>query len=115
MSAPSVPLFDNYADVLWGVNAPAFWGELLNSVLVAIVAVGVTVGCASTAAFVFASAARICGSIWSSLTGYPPRRALRRPVQRRGTQGRPHTPALALTLHEGPYRCSGALAAPKLP
>jgi len=51
---PDPWVFDNYADVLWGVNAPAFWGELLNSVLVAIVAVGVTVGCASTAAFVFA-------------------------------------------------------------
>ena len=37
-----------------GRERPAFWGELLNSVLVAIVAVGVTVGCASAAAFVFA-------------------------------------------------------------
>ena len=37
-----------------GRERPAFWGELFNSVLVAIVAVGVTVGCASAAAFVFA-------------------------------------------------------------
>ena len=51
---PDPWVFDNYADVLWGENAPAFWGELFNSVLVAIVAVGVTVGCASAAAFVFA-------------------------------------------------------------
>ena len=51
---PDPWVFDNYADVLWGENAPAFWGELFNSVIVAIVAVGVTVGCASAAAFVFA-------------------------------------------------------------
>ena len=46
--------FGNYAEVLWGENAPLFWGELLNSVIVAIIAVGVTVGFASAAAFVFA-------------------------------------------------------------
>ena len=51
---PDPWVFDNYADVLWGENAPAFWGELFNSVIVSIVAVGVTVGCASAAAFVFA-------------------------------------------------------------
>jgi raffinose/stachyose/melibiose transport system permease protein len=51
---PDPWVFDNYADVLWGENAATFWGELLNSILVAIVAVGVTVGCASAAAFVFA-------------------------------------------------------------
>src|SRR6476660_8434682 len=51
---PDPWVFENYADVLWGEDAPAFWGELLNSVIVAIVAVGVTVGCASAAAFVFA-------------------------------------------------------------
>jgi raffinose/stachyose/melibiose transport system permease protein len=51
---PDPWVFENYADVLWGANAPAFWGELLNSVIVAAVAVGVTVGCASAAAFVFA-------------------------------------------------------------
>jgi raffinose/stachyose/melibiose transport system permease protein len=51
---PDPWVFDNYADVLWGENAPAFWGELFNSVIVAIVAVGVTVAFASAAAFVFA-------------------------------------------------------------
>ena len=51
---PDPWVFENYADVLWGENAPEFWGELLNSLIVAIVAVGVTVGCASAAAFVFA-------------------------------------------------------------
>jgi raffinose/stachyose/melibiose transport system permease protein len=51
---PDPWVFDNYANVLWGENAPAFWGELFNSVIVAIVAVGITVGCASAAAFVFA-------------------------------------------------------------
>jgi raffinose/stachyose/melibiose transport system permease protein len=51
---PDPWVFDNYADVLWGENAPAFWGELFNSVIVAFIAVGVTVGCASGAAFVFA-------------------------------------------------------------
>ena len=51
---PNPWVFENYADVLWGEDAPAFWGELLNSVIVAIIAVGVTVGCASAAAFVFA-------------------------------------------------------------
>ena len=35
-------------------NAAVFWGEVFNSVIVAVVAVGVTVGCASAAAFVFA-------------------------------------------------------------
>src|SRR6476660_8829402 len=47
---PDPWVFENYADVLWGEDAPAFWGELLNSVIVAIIAVGVTVGCASAAA-----------------------------------------------------------------
>ena len=51
---PDPWVFDNYADVLWGKDAAAFWGELFNSIVVAIVAVGVTVGCASAAAFVFA-------------------------------------------------------------
>ncbi len=51
---PDPWVFDNYADVLWGKNAPVFWGEVFNSLIVAVVAVGVTVGCASAAAFVFA-------------------------------------------------------------
>src|SRR6187397_1294401 len=51
---PDPWVFDNYADVLWGKDAPTFWGELINSIVVAIIAVGVTVSCASAAAFVFA-------------------------------------------------------------
>ena len=51
---PDPWVFDNYADVLWGDDAPTFWGEVINSVIVAIIAVGVTVGSASAAAFVFA-------------------------------------------------------------
>jgi raffinose/stachyose/melibiose transport system permease protein len=46
--------FGNYSAVLWGEDAALFWGALFNSVVIAIVAVGVTVGCASGAAFVFA-------------------------------------------------------------
>jgi raffinose/stachyose/melibiose transport system permease protein len=51
---PDPWVFTNYTDVLWGENAAVFWREVLNSVIVATVAVGVTVGCASLAAFVFA-------------------------------------------------------------
>jgi raffinose/stachyose/melibiose transport system permease protein len=46
--------FGNYSAVLWGADASLFWGALFNSVVIATVAVGVTVGCASGAAFVFA-------------------------------------------------------------
>ena len=51
---PDPWVFTNYTDVLVGKNAAVFWREALNSVIVATVAVGVTVGCASLAAFVFA-------------------------------------------------------------
>jgi raffinose/stachyose/melibiose transport system permease protein len=51
---PDPWVFTNYTDVLVGDNAATFWGELLNSVIVAVVAVGVTVGFACLAAFVFA-------------------------------------------------------------
>jgi raffinose/stachyose/melibiose transport system permease protein len=51
---PDPWVFTNYTDVLFGVNALVFWRELLNSLIVAVVAVVVTVGCASAAAFVFA-------------------------------------------------------------
>ena len=51
---PDPWVFTNYTDVLFGANAPVFWREVLNSVIVAVVAVGVTVGCASLAAFAFA-------------------------------------------------------------
>jgi raffinose/stachyose/melibiose transport system permease protein len=45
---------DHYTNVLFGEHAGAFWQELINSVLVAVVAVGLTVGLASLAAFTFA-------------------------------------------------------------
>src|SRR6478752_10295776 len=51
---PDPWVFSNYTDVLIGENAPTFWGQLWNSVVVAAIAVGLTVGCASAAAFVFA-------------------------------------------------------------
>jgi raffinose/stachyose/melibiose transport system permease protein len=51
---PDPWVFTNYTDVLVGVNAPVFWREALNSLIVAVVAVSVTVGCASLAAAVFA-------------------------------------------------------------
>jgi len=51
---PDPWVFDNYAQVLWGDFAPTFWREFLNSVIVAVVSVGVTVVFASLAAFVFA-------------------------------------------------------------
>ena len=51
---PDPWVLTNYTDVLFGKNALVFWRELLNSLIVAAVAVGVTVGCASAAAFTFA-------------------------------------------------------------
>jgi raffinose/stachyose/melibiose transport system permease protein len=44
----------NYTDVLVGENAPTFWGQLWNSIVIAAIAVGLTVFCASLAAFGFA-------------------------------------------------------------
>jgi raffinose/stachyose/melibiose transport system permease protein len=49
---PWVP--DNFADVLWGADAGAFWKEVANSLLIGVVAVFVTVFFASLAAFTFA-------------------------------------------------------------
>jgi raffinose/stachyose/melibiose transport system permease protein len=49
---PWVP--ENYIDVLVGKNAAVFWRQALNSVIVAVVSVFLTVTCASLAAFVFA-------------------------------------------------------------
>jgi raffinose/stachyose/melibiose transport system permease protein len=49
---PWVP--DNYADVLWGADSGAFWNNVMNSLLVAVVAVGATVIVGSLAAFTFA-------------------------------------------------------------
>jgi raffinose/stachyose/melibiose transport system permease protein len=54
---PDPWVFENYADVVFGENAAAFWQEALNSLIIAVVAVSVTVGFASLAAFVFARVA----------------------------------------------------------
>ena len=51
---PTDWVFSNYADVLFGEYAPTFWRQALNSVIVAAVAVVLTVSLASGAAFVFA-------------------------------------------------------------
>lgn len=51
---PDPWVFSNYTDVLFGANAAVFWGELLNSLIIATVAVALTVGLASLAAFTFA-------------------------------------------------------------
>lgn len=54
VSLPSPWVLSNYTDVLFGQNAGPFWRELLNSVIIATVAVTLTVLLASLAAFVFA-------------------------------------------------------------
>jgi raffinose/stachyose/melibiose transport system permease protein len=51
---PNPWILENYADVIFGANAAVFWREAANSLIVATVAVGLTVGLASLAAFVFA-------------------------------------------------------------
>jgi raffinose/stachyose/melibiose transport system permease protein len=51
---PSPWVVSNYTDVLFGDSASLFWREAANSLIVAVVAVGLTVGLASLAAFVFA-------------------------------------------------------------
>ena len=51
---PSPWVFTNYTDVIFGANSRAFWQEAANSLIIAAVAVTVTVGLASLAAFVFA-------------------------------------------------------------
>ena len=51
---PDPWVFENYQDVLVGKFAPTFWGELLNSVVIAAIAVTLTVLFASLAAFAFA-------------------------------------------------------------
>jgi raffinose/stachyose/melibiose transport system permease protein len=51
---PDPWVFTNYTDVLFGKNAGTFWLELWNSVVIAAIAVGLTVFCASLTAFVFA-------------------------------------------------------------
>ncbi len=54
VSLPSPWIWSNYTDVLFGQNAGLFWRELLNSLIIAAVAVTFTVVLASLAAFVFA-------------------------------------------------------------
>ncbi len=51
---PDPWVFTNYTSVLFGDDAGTFWREAANSLVVAVVAVGVTVTFASLAAFVFA-------------------------------------------------------------
>jgi raffinose/stachyose/melibiose transport system permease protein len=51
---PSPWVFSNYTNVIFGANSGAFWQELQNSLVVAVVAVGLTVGLSSMAAFTFA-------------------------------------------------------------
>jgi raffinose/stachyose/melibiose transport system permease protein len=54
VSLPDPWVFSNYTDVLFGANAAVFWGELLNSLIIATIAVLLTVTLASLAAFTFA-------------------------------------------------------------
>jgi raffinose/stachyose/melibiose transport system permease protein len=51
---PSPWVFSNYIDVVFGANALVFWRQFLNSLIVAVVAVGLTVGFGALAAFAFA-------------------------------------------------------------
>jgi raffinose/stachyose/melibiose transport system permease protein len=51
---PSPWIVSNYTDVLVGPNAGVFWREVLNSLIVAVIAVTATVLPASLAAFAFA-------------------------------------------------------------
>ena len=54
VSLPSPWVFSNYVDVGFGANALVFWRELVNSMIIAAVAVSLTVTLASLAAFTFA-------------------------------------------------------------
>ncbi len=51
---PDPWVFSNYTDVILGQNAGAFWLEAANSLFIAVVAVTLTVGLSSLAAFAFA-------------------------------------------------------------
>jgi raffinose/stachyose/melibiose transport system permease protein len=51
---PAPWVLENYTNVLFGPSSKDFWQELLNSLMVAIVAVSATVVAASLAAFTFA-------------------------------------------------------------
>jgi raffinose/stachyose/melibiose transport system permease protein len=50
---PAPWVLSNYTDVVFGADAATFWREFANSLIIAVVAVGLTVGLASLAAFVF--------------------------------------------------------------
>jgi raffinose/stachyose/melibiose transport system permease protein len=51
---PKEWILSNYTDVLFGANAATFWRQAFNSLVIAAIAVTVTVGFASLAAFAFA-------------------------------------------------------------
>lgn len=51
---PAPFVVSNYTNVLWGTDAGPFWREFANSLIIAAVAVSLTVGLASLAAFIFA-------------------------------------------------------------
>ncbi len=51
---PNPWVLTNYTDVLWGQNSGAFWVQFQNSLIVAVISVGLTVSLASLAAFTFA-------------------------------------------------------------
>ncbi|MBA2381988.1 MAG: carbohydrate ABC transporter permease [Chloroflexi bacterium] len=51
---PNPWVFSNYGDVLFGRHAGAFWREVANSLIVAAIAVSVTVSLSCLAAFAFA-------------------------------------------------------------
>ena len=54
---PSPWVVSNYTDILFGANAGVFWREVLNSLIVAVIAVAATVIPASLAAFALARVA----------------------------------------------------------
>lgn len=51
---PAPFVVSNYTNVLWGTDAGPFWREFANSLIIAAVAVSLTVGLSSLAAFIFA-------------------------------------------------------------
>jgi raffinose/stachyose/melibiose transport system permease protein len=51
---PNPWIMDNYSAVLWGPDSATFWKDVVNSLLVGIVAVGCTVIFSALAAFTFA-------------------------------------------------------------
>lgn len=51
---PKTWVLSNYTDVLFGANGATFWRQAFNSLVIAAIAVSITVGFASLAAFAFA-------------------------------------------------------------